>query len=107
MISRCAAMLYPVDLTIDVVVEPSTRFELVTPSLPRTCSTPELRGRFESKNQKAEIRGNVAPDLISAFCLLLSAFWSGRRGSNPRPTAWKAVTLPTELLPLKLLGLSC
>src|ERR1041384_881086 len=26
-------------------LEPSTRFELVTPSLPRTCSTPELRGR--------------------------------------------------------------
>jgi hypothetical protein len=25
--------------------------------------------------------------------------WSGRRDSNPRPTAWKAVTLPTELLP--------
>ncbi len=24
---------------------------------------------------------------------------SGRRDSNPRPTAWKAVTLPTELLP--------
>ena len=21
-------------------------------------------------------------------------FWSGRRGSNPRPTAWEAVTLP-------------
>ena len=21
-------------------------------------------------------------------------YWSGRRGSNPRPTAWKAVTLP-------------
>ena len=28
---------------------------------------------------------------------------SGRRGSNPRPTAWKAVALPTELLPLVLL----
>src|ERR1041385_8121076 len=28
------------------VLEPSTRFELVTPSLPRTCSTPELRGRY-------------------------------------------------------------
>ncbi len=27
---------------------------------------------------------------------------SGRRGSNPRPTAWKAVALPTELLPLIL-----
>ena len=26
-------------------------------------------------------------------------FWSGRRASNPRPTAWKAVALPTELLP--------
>ena len=28
--------------------------------------------------------------------------WSGRRGSNPRPTAWKAVTLPlsySRLLP--------
>jgi hypothetical protein len=23
-----------------------------------------------------------------------AAGWSGRRGSNPRPTAWKAVTLP-------------
>src|SRR4051794_29863941 len=23
-----------------------------------------------------------------------SEVWSGRRGSNPRPTAWKAVTLP-------------
>jgi hypothetical protein len=25
--------------------------------------------------------------------------WSGRRESNPRLTAWEAVTLPTELLP--------
>src|SRR3989440_7490757 len=25
--------------------------------------------------------------------------WSGRRGSNPRQPAWKAGTLPTELLP--------
>ena len=29
----------------------------------------------------------------------MTAFRSGRRGSNPRPTAWKAVALPTELLP--------
>ena len=28
-----------------------------------------------------------------------SSAMSGRRDSNPRPTAWKAVTLPTELLP--------
>ena len=26
--------------------------------------------------------------------------WSGRRGSNPRPSAWQADALPTELLPL-------
>ena len=26
---------------------------------------------------------------------------SGRRGSNPRPSAWKADALPTELLPPK------
>jgi pyrimidine operon attenuation protein/uracil phosphoribosyltransferase len=35
----------------------------------------------------------------------MSAFQkSGRRGSNPRPTAWKAVALPTELLPLLMWG---
>ena len=28
------------------------------------------------------------------FTRLASEVWSGRRGSNPRPTAWKAVTLP-------------
>src|SRR5437868_12065402 len=27
-------------------------------------------------------------------------FWSGRRDSNPRPRAWEAPTLPTELRPL-------
>ena len=30
----------------------------------------------------------------------LFAKWSGRRDSNPRPRAWKARALPTELLPL-------
>ena len=30
-------------------------------------------------------------------------FMSGRRGSNSRPIAWKAIALPTELLPLLLL----
>ena len=48
-----------------------TGFEPVTSSLPRKCSTPELRW------------------------LLLS----GRRGSNPLPKAWKAFALPNELLP--------
>ena len=47
------------------------RFELSTSSLPRKRSTPELHWRR----------------------------LSGRRGSNPRPLAWKANALPTELLP--------
>jgi hypothetical protein len=46
------------------------RFELMTSSLPRRRSTPELRGH-----------------------------WSGRRDSNSRPSAWKADALPTELHP--------
>ena len=47
------------------------RFELMTSSLPRKRSTPELHWLVVS----------------------------GRRGSNPRPSAWKADALPTELLP--------
>ncbi len=50
-----------------------TRFELVTSSLPRKRSTPELH------RQKKE---------------------SERPGSNRRHSAWKADALPTELLSL-------
>lgn len=46
--------------------------EPMTSSLPRKRSTPELH-RLAHK--------------------------SGRRDSNPRPSAWKADALPTELLP--------
>ena len=49
-----------------------TGIEPVTSSLPRKCSTSELHRPIKS----------------------------GRRDSNPRPTAWKAVALPTELRPL-------
>ena len=52
--------------------EPMAGFEPATSSLPRKCSTPELHRR---KNK------------------------SGRRGSNSRPSAWKADALSTELLP--------
>ena len=50
------------------------RVELRTSSLPRMRSTTELKQHF-----------------------VLSL--SGRRGSNPRPPAWKASALSTELLP--------
>ncbi len=50
----------------------------MTSSLPRKRSTPELhRPRSSSRNLNT----------------------SGRRDSNPRPSAWKADALPTELLP--------
>ena len=51
------------------------RVELGTSSLPRMRSTTELKQQH----------------------LFLSV--SGRRGSNPRPPAWKASALSTELLP--------
>ena len=57
------------------VVEPERGIEPLTPSLPRKCSTSELLW-----HQKV----------------------SGRRSSNPRPSAWKADALPTELLPLNI-----
>ncbi len=56
-----------------------TGIEPVTSSLPRKRSTPELH--------RLAILSHVAKTQ------------SGRRDSNPRPTAWKAVALPTELLP--------
>ena len=52
--------------------EPMTGLEPVTSSLPRKCSTAELHWQYSL---------------------------SGRRGSNPRPSAWKADALSTELLP--------
>ena len=53
-----------------------------TSSLPRMRSTPELQ----------RLKGLPGFDSTS----------SGRRDSNPRPSAWKADALPTELLPLRL-----
>ena len=61
--------------------------EPLTFSLPRKRSTPELHRLLPVKG----ITG--IPQQTSL---------SGRRGSNPRPTAWKAVALPTELLPHKI-----
>ena len=51
--------------------------ELMTSSLPRMRSTPELHR-------------------------LLNMSLSGKRGSNSRPSAWKADALPTELLPREI-----
>ena len=63
------------------VGEPMTGFEPVTSSLPRKCSTTELHWQI----CRPADTGSVSE--------------SGRRGSNPRPSAWKTDALSTELLP--------
>ena len=74
------------------IFEPLTRVELVTPSLPRKCSTTELQRLVLSKMTSGL-------QLLAAFALITFRLWSGRRGSNPPPIAWKAIALPNELLP--------
>ena len=39
--------------------------------------------------------------------LRAAGLWSGRRGSNPRPTAWKAVTLPLSYSRLRASTAPC
>ena len=57
--------------------------------------------------RSTSVAGHAKPRAQRAF----GGGWSGRRGSNPRPTAWKAVTLPLSYSrlrasPLHLLGAS-
>ena len=68
------------------------RIELTTSSLPRKCSTTELQRRLSPTSVPAgrQVR-TWRPHSLAVV--------SGRRGSNPRPIAWKAIALPTELLP--------
>ncbi len=72
------------------------RIELTTSSLPRKCSTPELQQleRSQIYNFKKLYFSAVHLQRISSHQL------SGRRASNSRPIAWKAIALPIELLPL-------
>ena len=46
--------------------------------------------RFETKEGWAK-----CPAFLNVY-----VFWSGKRDSNPRPSAWEADALPTELFPL-------
>ena len=47
--------------------------------------------KIETRNSKLDAVLRI--DRVSNFDFPISK-WSGRRESNPRPTAWKAVTLP-------------
>ncbi len=50
---------------------------------------------FRLQKKKRTKKKNGAKEKVKQNQLL----WSGRRDSNPRQPAWKAGTLPTELLP--------
>ncbi len=72
-------------------MEPTTGLEPVTSSLPRRYSTAELRGPFI-------VGRNTSPVPWTSLSQLDE--WSGKRDSNPQPSAWKADALPIELFPL-------
>jgi hypothetical protein len=55
--------------------------------------------------QRLAIRNSVPqwPAIQNSPAVHAREGWSGRRGSNPRPTAWKAVTLPLSYSRLRVL----
>ena len=67
------------------------RSQRETASLPKTCTSLYTGGWRPGR------RGRHGPAAGSR--------WSGKRDSNPRPSAWKADALATELFPLKSLPL--
>ena len=57
------------------ILEPTIGLEPMASSLPRRYSTTELRGRYDPDCKRQN-------------------YWSGKRDSNPQPSAWKADALP-------------
>ena len=63
----------------------------VRPSANPLCLLPpRLNGQGDWPASRSSPSRRLSAPSVSAA----SEGWSGRRGSNPRPTAWKAVTLP-------------
>ena len=75
-------------------LEPMTGLEPVTSSLPRTRSTTELHRLVPARAGHCRTGGRPIRRGRACSPGPSCRYWSGRRGSNPRPTAWKAVTLP-------------
>ena len=75
------------------------RIELTTSSLPRKCSTTELQQHSLFKILNFKILTLYQSSKFEFGILNFEFILSGRRGSNRPPIAWKAIALPTELLP--------
>ncbi len=78
--------------------------------LGRPTRRPALRDPARAAPQPLLGAPTPAPTLLTRLPTrsrepVLPDDWSGRRGSNPRPTAWKAVTLPLSYSRLGPLGL--
>ena len=74
----------------------------MTSSLPRKRSTTELLRLAILLTLSFEY---LFAGVCSGGRAFAPLFWSGRRGSNPPPIAWKAIALPNELLPPVEVGL--
>ena len=96
------ALLYPAELQIHKLMVRHTRFELVTTRLKVVCST-NWANDANGVTDEARTRDNQCHKL-ALYQLNYGhhyniSFWSGKRGSNSRHSAWKADALPTELFP--------
>ena len=76
--------------------EPLEGIEPLTSSLPRKCSTTELQRHSQLVVYSSWF---IVVVTLQTTNPKLQTFWSGRRGSNSPPIAWKAIALPNELLP--------
>jgi hypothetical protein len=95
--------------SLNITNEPLVRIELTTSSLPRKCSTTELQrhttavaGSKSAGDEASRLVGTTIALRLSRISISTEDFshtWSGRRGSNSPPIAWKAIALPNELLP--------
>jgi hypothetical protein len=66
----------------------------ITPEIHAVKGQAQHRSAIRSKPPSQGPTGNLKKG-IRPFC----GRWSGQRGSNPRPQAWEACALPTELCP--------
>ena len=86
-----------------------TRFELVTTRLKVVCSTNwanDANGVTDGDRTRDNQCHKLALYQLNYGHHYNISFWSGKRGSNSRHSAWKADALPTELLPQFLYNMS-